>query len=299
MNIFPKAWKFASMALGCLLLAACISLPTGPRTDFKEVLLEGEGRDKFLLIDINGPIFNTPILIPNLGLIPGMTARIRQELELAFDDPSIRGILLRINSPGGTLTDSDIIFHSLMEFKKSKKVKIVASMGDIAASGGLYVAMAADEIYAHPTTITGSIGVLMPHMNYSGLMKKLGVESDPITSGRFKDLGSPFKPRDAQERALLQKLISEQHEKFVQVIKTGRPKMTTRQIRAMADGRIFSAREAKEKGLIDKVGYLDDAYRRLAEITGFPVNRLVRYANAWRTGNNIYSNTFPVELIGD
>ncbi|NIT64767.1 MAG: signal peptide peptidase SppA, partial [Gammaproteobacteria bacterium] len=122
-----------------LLLSGCLSVASGPSVEFREVLLQGEGDDKILLIDISGPIVNQPLLVPSVGVLPGMTARIRQELELAFDDPDIRGILLRINSPGGTLTDSDVIYHSLMEFKRSKKVKIVASMGDIAASGGVYV----------------------------------------------------------------------------------------------------------------------------------------------------------------
>lgn len=278
-------------------LTGCVSLGGGPSPEFTEVLLQGEGDPKILLIDINGPIANQPILVPNLGILPGMTARIRQELEIAFNDPDVRGLLLRINSPGGTLTDSDIIYHSLMEFKKSKQVKILAAMGDIAASGAVYIAMAADEVFAHPTTITGSIGVVMPHLNYSGLMKKLGVESDPVVSGPYKDLDSPMKPRNPEERALLQNLIDQQYEKFVDVVKAGRPKMTTSQIREMADGRIFSAQEAKKRGLIDEVGYLDDAYKRIGEMAGFPVNRLVRYANAWRTGNNIYSNAFPVELI--
>lgn len=281
------------------IVSGCVSLGNGGKPEFREILLQGEGEDKFLLIDINGPIMNTPTLVPGLGILPGMTARVRQELEIAFSDPKIRGILLRINSPGGTLTDSDIIYHSLMEFKKSKKVKIVASMGDIAASGAVYIAMAADEIFAHPTTITGSIGVIMPHLNYSGLMKKLGLVSDPITSGKFKDLDSPYKPRQPEERKLLKALIDQQHQKFVQVVKTGRPKMTSRQIDDIADGRIFTSQDAKKRGLIDAVGYLDDAYNRLTEMSGFPRNRLVRYANAWRTGNNIYSNTFPVELFLD
>ena len=281
------------------IVSGCVSLGNGGKPEFREILLQGEGENKLLLIDINGPISNIPTLVPGLGIMPGMTARIRQELEIAFTDPGVRGILLRINSPGGTLTDSDIIYHSLMEFKKSKKVKIVASMGDIAASGAVYIAMAADEIFAHPTTITGSIGVILPHLNYSGLMKKLGVESDPITSGKFKDIDSPYKPRQPEERKLLKVLIDEQHKKFVNVVKSGRPKMTTRQINDMADGRIFSSQTAKKRGLIDAVGYLDDAYNRLTEISGFPRNRLVRYANAWRTGNNIYSNTFPVELFTD
>jgi protease IV len=282
-----------------LLLGGCLAAVSGPSADFREILLQGEGSNKILMIDIDGPIFNTPVLVPNLGVLPGMTARVRQELELAYDDPNVHGILLRINSPGGTLTDSDVIYHSLVEFKKSKKIKIVAAMGDIAASGGLYVAMAADEIYAHPTTITGSIGVIMPHINYSGLFRKLGVESDPITSGPHKDLDDPYKPRSPEEKKLMQDIVDAQYKKFLEVVKTGRPQMSEQTLTSIADGRILSAQEAKDKGLIDKVGYLDDAYRRISELSGFPKNSLVRYANAWQTGNNIYSNTFPVELFGN
>lgn len=299
MNKFVRALPLALIIAVWSLLAGCLSLSGGPSVEFREVLLQGEGDDKLLLIDIYGPIVNTPIFVPNVGVMPGMTARIRQELEIAFDDPDVRGILLRINSPGGTLTDSDIIYHSLMEFKKTKRVKIIASMGDIAASGAVYIAMAADEIYAHPTTITGSIGVVVPHLNYYGLMKKLGLKSDPVTSGRYKDIDSPLKPRDDQERQMLQQLVDAQHRRFVKVIQAGRPKMTREQLRGMADGRLISAQDAKESGLIDEVGYLDDAYRRLGELSGFPKNSLIRYANAWRTGNNIYSNTFPIEITED
>lgn len=281
------------------LLGGCLTGVSGPNAGFREVLLQGEGDDKILLIDIDGPITNTPILVPQLGVLPGMTARVRQELEIAFDDPDIRGILLRINSPGGTLTDSDIIYHSLVEFKKSKDVKIVAAMGDIAASGGLYVAMAADEIYAHPTTVTGSIGVMIPHLNYSGLLRKLGVESDPVQSGEHKSMDSPYEPRDPEGRQILQELVDAQHEKFVNVVRQGRPRMSGQLVRKLADGRIISADQAEEAGLIDALGYLDDAYRRISELSGFPRNSLVRYANAWQTGNNIYSNTFPVELFGN
>ena len=164
-TVLPRGWF---LALACVLVlgmlpAGCVTLGGGPSPEFSEVLLQGEGEDKFLLIDINGPIANQPILVPNLGIVPGMTARIRQELELAYNDPDIRGILLRINRPGGTLTDSDIIYHSLIEFKKSKQVKIVASMGDLAASGAVYIAMAADEdctIKVSSTPITRKISRL-------------------------------------------------------------------------------------------------------------------------------------------
>ena len=293
--VAAMAWLSVLIVLPAL-LAGCINIDGGPRPAFDEVLLLGEGNAKILMIDINGTIHNEPLIVPGMGIIPGMTARIRQELEIAYRDPSIRAVLLRINSPGGTLTDSDVIYHSLLEFKKSKKVKIIATMGDITASGGVYVAMAADEIYAHPTTITGSIGVIMPHINLSGLMEKLGIETDSVASGEYKDFDNPLRPRKAKERELIQALINHQHEKFVRVIKAGRPRMSLEKIREIADGRIFSAEQAKELGLIDEIGYLDDAYNRLSVLTGVPRNRLVRYANAFLTGNNIYSNTFPVEL---
>lgn len=288
-------WLLALLAVA--ILAGGCSIASGPKLEFREVLLQGEGDEKLLLLDISGPISNQPLIIPEIGALPGMTARIRQELELAYVDPKIRGVLLRIDSPGGTLTDSDIIYHSLMEFKRTKKVKIIASMGDIAASGAVYIAMAADEIYAHPTTITGSIGVIMPHMDFSGLMEKLGVKDDPVTSGPYKDMGSPFRPKSKAEEKLLKKLVTQQYEKFVTVVDKGRPKMTTSQVRKMADGSIFSSQDAKAKGLVDKIGYLDDAYKRLSELSGVPRNRLIRYANSWMTGNNIYTNSFPIELF--
>ena len=278
------------------LLAGCTPFVSNSRPEFQEVLLQGEGREKILLIDIDGLISNQPILVPNAGLIPGMTARVRQELEIAFEDPRIRGILLRINSPGGTLTDSDIIYHSLMEFKKSKNVKIVAAMGDIAASGALYLAMAADEVYAHPTTITGSIGVILPHVDYSGVMERVGIRSDPIKSGQFKDIESEYRRRTPEEQKMLQALVDKQHEKFVAVVRAGRKKMNRSQIEEIADGRIMGADEAKSRGLVDGIGYLDNAYQRITRLSGFPANRLVRYANPWMTGNNIYSNTFPIEF---
>jgi protease-4 len=284
------------VGLCAILLAGCTPFVSNPRPVFQEVLLQGEGREKILLIDIDGLISNQPIFVPNLGLIPGMTARVRQELEIAFEDPRIRGILLRINSPGGTLTDSDIIYHSLIEFKKSKNVKIVAAMGDIAASGALYLAMAADEVFAHPTTITGSIGVILPHMDYSGVMDRVGIRSDPIKSGKFKDISSEFRKRTPEEQEMLQKLVDKQHEKFVAVIRAGRKKMNRRQVEEIADGRIMGAEEAKSRGLVDEIGYLDNAYKRITRLSGFPANRLVRYANPWMTGNNIYSNTFPIEI---
>jgi len=291
-----RAYALRPALLG-VLLAGCTGFAGYNPPQFKEVLLQGTGSDKILLIDIFGPITNQPLLIQNVGIIPGMTARVRQELEIAFNDQNIRGVLLRIDSPGGTITDSDIIYHSLMEFKKAKKIKIVAAMGDIAASGALYIAMAADEIYAHPTSVTGSIGVIMEHVEYGDLLNKLGVKSDPITSGKYKDITSPYRKMSDEERALLQAVVSAQFEKFIRVVQDGRPRMNSQQIRSIADGRIMTADEAKERGLIDGIGYLDDVYKRMTQLSGFATNKLVRYSNTWLTGNNIYSSSFPIEFI--
>ncbi|MDH4225681.1 MAG: signal peptide peptidase SppA, partial [Deltaproteobacteria bacterium] len=201
-------------------------------------------------------------------------------------------------SPGGGLTDSDVIYHSIMEFKRAKKVKVVAALGDVAASGGLYIAMSADEIIAHPTSLLGSIGVILSHMEFSGLMEKYGVTAVPVTSGKFKDIESPFRKRTPEETRMLQKIVDHQYQTFLSVVQKGRSKMTPEIIQENADGRLLTSREAVRIGLIDDVGYLDDAYKRLGVISGFPTNRLVRYANSWMTGNNIYSNVFPIESTG-
>ncbi len=289
--------KRAVLLLGTLYaLGSCVSLGLqGEAPSFEELLIQGEGKAKILLLDISGPIHDTPIYIPGLGVAPGMPGRIRQNLELAYEDNDIHGILLRINSPGGGLTESDVIYHALMEFKRTKKVKIVASMGDTAASGGVYVAMAADEIYAHPTTITGSIGVVIPHIEFSGLMEKLGIRSNSITSGPHKETLSPFLRRSEQEQEILQHLVQQQTQRFLQVIQKSRPKMPASTLQRLADGRLLSANDALKEGLIDGVGYLDDAYRRISELSGFPKNQLVRYSNAWATGKNIYTNALPIE----
>lgn len=277
-------------------LRGCIFAGGGfPSFDFHEVLISGEGEAKILLIDVQGVISNQSTLIPGIGVVPGMLAQVRQELEIAYDDPDIRGVLLRINSPGGGITDSDILHHSLVEFKRTKKVKIVAAMMGIAASGGLYVAMAADEVYAHPTTITGSMGVINYHMEFSGLMEKLGIRAEPLKTGEYKDTFSPFRPRTEKENKLLQAILKEELDQFKKVVREGRPKMSESQLKLISDARILTPLQARSVGLIDHIGYLDDAYKRISELSGFPKNRLIRYANVFREGENIYSGFSPIE----
>src|SRR5262249_45844199 len=152
---------------------------------------------------------------------------------------------LRINSPGGGVTASDIMYHDLMRFRHTTGKPVVACMMDVAASGGYYLAMACDLVYAHPTTVTGSIGVIMSLYNASGLCEKLGVSSNPIKSGPNKDIGNPGRPMTEQERAILQGVVNGFYVQFVHVVVEGRH-MPEERVRELADGRVYTGIEAKE-----------------------------------------------------
>jgi protease IV len=162
-------------------------------------------------------------------------------------------VLLNINSPGGTASASQAIFDDLMRLKKDQGVKIVATMGDLAASGGYYVACAADTIVANPSTLTGSIGVIMHNQNLQGLMGKVGVQNTVIKSGKHKDIMSPYRPISPEERAILQGLIDDTYQQFLEAVSTGR-KMPMNQLRPLADGRIYTGRQAHKVKLVDKLG---------------------------------------------
>ncbi|MFQ5716301.1 MAG: signal peptide peptidase SppA, partial [Nitrospinales bacterium] len=180
----------------------------------------------------------------------GMVERIREILKKAEKDDEIKALLLRINSPGGTVTSSDIIYHDLKTFKKKKNVKIYAAFMDLAASGGYYIAMAADRIIAHPTSITGSIGVLALKVDLTKLMKKVGVDMEVVKSGDKKDFMSPFRPFTETERKLFQKSIDEFHQRFVETIAKNRRGLDLPDVEALADGRIYNARQALENKLV-------------------------------------------------
>src|SRR5262249_22941878 len=163
-----------------------------------------------------------------------------------------------INSPGGAVTASDILYQDLVRFRAETGKPVIACMMDVAASGGYYVAMGCDRIYAHPTTVTGSIGVIMSLYNATGLFHMLGVKSDPIKSGPNKDIGNPGRPMTEEERAILQQMVGSFYDQFVQVVVRGRPELPEERIRALADGRVYTGLDAKKLGLVDEIGYLDD-----------------------------------------
>jgi protease-4 len=162
-------------------------------------------------------------------------------------------------------------------------------MMDVAASGGYYLAMATDQILVHPSTVTGSIGVIMLTVNAKGLLEKVGVEANAITSGPRKDMGSPFRTMTSEEKAIFQSVIDSFYERFLMVVQEGRPQLSAEKIKKLADGRIYSGEQAKAEGLVDDVGYLDEAIERAKKNAGLAEARIVTYRRHGEYQNNIYS----------
>ncbi len=181
------------------------------------------------------------------------------------DDDDVKAILLRIDSPGGGVVPSQEIYDEVRALKKVKKV--VASMGTVAASGGYYIASASDKIIANPGTLTGSIGVIMEMPNVAALLQKVGVEGVVIKSGKNKDVGSPFRKMEPEERALLQEVLDDVHAQFIDAVAEGRA-LDPAAVRLLADGRIFTGRQAKALGLVDELGSFQDSIRTTAEMVG-------------------------------
>lgn len=275
---------------GCVFIRADLN-PFRPRPEpLVEMTVSGEGRDKILLVDISRLITSAPprsFLGPETS--PSTIARVREELERVEKDERVRAVVLRINSPGGTVTASDTLYHQLREFAARTRRPIVAHLGDVGTSGAYYVALAADEIVASPTCVTGSIGVILMGVNFSGLMSKLGISNQTLKSGQLKDAGSPLRPMEAEERELLQGILQAMHERFLATLQERRPGMSGEALRTVRDGRVVLAAQASELGLIDRVGYLDDAIARARALAGLDRARVVMYRRPSQLGENIYS----------
>jgi protease-4 len=187
------------------------------------------------------------------------------ELERYAKNPSVLGIVLRIDSPGGAVVPAQEIYEAVNRLRSTYGKKVVVSMGTVAASGGYYIAAASDKIVASPGTLTGSIGVIMEIPNVEGLLKKVGVESIVIKSGSHKDTGSPFRTMKPEERALLQSVLDDVHHQFIEAVAKGRG-LTVVDVTRLADGRVFTGRQAKAAGLVDQLGDLRDAINAAAAL---------------------------------
>ena len=236
-------------------LAVCVSLLLLFGLAFSLGRWQRFGGSKVALITVEGVILDSKEII--------------EQLEKHRTNPTVKAIVLRINSPGGGVSPSQEIYEELIKTRQVDKKPLVASMGSLAASGGYYIASAADVIVANPGSITGSIGVLIQVPNISGLLQKIGVKSMVVKSGEHKDLASPTREMTEAERQILQRLLNDVHDQFIDVVSRTR-KLDRKKVEALADGRIFSGREAQALGLVDQLGNLQDALDRAASLAGIP-----------------------------
>ena len=200
--------------------------------------------------------------------------RIVSKIQKAKEDKSIKALVLRVDSPGGSVGASQEIYRALEDFKSSGKPRVV-SMGNVAASGGYYISAPADLIFANPGTITGSIGVIVQHTEIKDLLEKLGIRTTAIKTGKFKDTLSPFRDLTPEEKEYLQKTIEDAYEQFLQaILKYRSKKISEQKLREIADGRVFTGRVAKELGLVDELGNLQDAINRAKQMAGVPEARV-------------------------
>jgi len=292
--------KVLLLVVACLVAAAAsgcslVTVEVVPRTQpLKEMVLEGEGASKVLVIGVEGVLSESN---PKPGMFQlreevGMIARLKEELTKAEGDPAVKAVVLKVNSPGGSVTASDIILHELLRFKEKTGVPVVAMMMEVAASGGYYVSCAADRILAHPTTVTGSIGVLAFKVSAAKLLDIIGVQDETLKVGDKKDMWSPLRPLTPEERTIFQSVIDDMDKRFLQVVCAAR-KPTAAELATFSDGRILEAKQALKLRLVDRLGYIDDAIAEAKSLAKIEKATVTTYARPRQYRNNVYSVLGP------
>lgn len=211
------------------------------------------GKDGVAIVRIEGPILDSFQTV--------------QELKNFAEDPLVKAIVVRIDSPGGGVAPSQEIYNAVKRVRREKNKAVIASMGTVAASGGYYIAVATDRILANPGTLTGSIGVIMQLANFQDLLQKIGVKNIVVKSGKFKDIGSPFRPMREEDRQVLQLVMDDVHRQFIDAVAEGRS-LDLAEVEQLADGRVFTGQQAKSILLVDEIGDLHDAIKLAGELGG-------------------------------
>ena len=279
------------------LLAGCgvpsfLITPVQNTNRLEEVTVrEGGGwsKPKIALIEVEGMLMNARtggFLQPTENKLSLFT----QQMEQAARDDQVKAVVLRINSPGGTVTCSDTMYEMVKKFREKTKKPVIAATQEVAASGAYFVACGCDEIVAHPTSVVGSIGVIFETFDVSRGLDKLGIKSEAIKSGDLKDMGSPFKPLAPEARAVMQGMIDEYYARFVTVVTSNRSIADQTKLKTATDGRVFSGRQALELGLVDRLGTLDDAIKLAKEKAGAPGASVVMYKRPYGYSGSIYAD---------
>ena len=243
---------------------------------FKEKYVSGEGTDKIAVLPVTGLIGPQESEQVPLGS-PGVSPEtVRDQLRQAAEDADVKAIIFEVNSPGGAVVPTDRIHQNILDFKQTTGKPVVVSMDATAASGGYYIATAADRIVANQTTLTGSLGVIFSYLNFAEAADKLGLEEEVIKSGPFKDIGSSTREPTEEELEILQTYVDEGYDQFVRAIVEGRG-LSEDRVRELADGRVYSGLQAQSLGLVDELGDLDRAAEISEDLAGLEEATVVRY----------------------
>lgn len=228
-------------------------IPTDKTLEERKVINEGLLAPKIAIVQVNGLLIDQEM---NGLLTEGENpvSYVKEQLDKARNDDAVKAVILRVNSPGGTVTASEMLHEEVLRFKAKSCKPVVALLMDVAASGGYYTACASDRIVAYQSTITGSIGVIMQLFSLQGSLEALRINTYAIKSGPFKDAGSPLRDLTPEERELFQKIVEQFYGQFLAVVAKGRPNLSEDKIKTLADGRIYTAEQAKDNGLVDQIG---------------------------------------------
>lgn len=277
-----KKW-FASLGAAAVCLSACTPVTVsfelfGREKKLAETTVSEDDRAtwKVAVIDVEGTIVDAnlpPLLSRGGNPVDDIVAR----LEMARNDAAVRAVVLRINSPGGSVTGSDVVYREIIRFREQTGKPVVVSMAEVGASGGYYVSLACDRIMAYPTTITGSIGVIIPTINFSAGLAKIGIVARSVKSGPNKDIANPLEPMKESQYAVLQHLVDQFYDDFKARVKDRRPHLDQARFAEMTDGRIVSGKDALELGLIDALGGIRDAFDEAKKLAGIPSAKMIKY----------------------
>lgn len=267
----------AAVAAGCQPWQFVVTVGSpGGELDRTVVIEEDAAHRDIAIVDVSGMIVNAE----RGGLLQrgeNPVTLLHQQLRRAERDDDVAAVLLRINSPGGGVTASEAMYREVMRFKARSGKPVVAVLMDVAASGGYYVACSADAIVAYPTTVTGSVGVILQTLGVGPALARIGVQSEALTSGPNKDAGNPLGSLDDEQRAVLQNLVDDFYLRFVEVVRTRRPNIPPDDFETVTDGRVVSGARAAELGLIDATGDVYDAFVTAKKAAGLSLARLIRY----------------------
>ena len=279
----------------CLSLAGCgipsfLITPVQNANTFQEYEVEKGKGGKIALIEVDGMLVNAGtggFLQPTENPLSNFT----QLMKHAAKDDDVKAVVLRVNSPGGTVTTSDAMYEIVRRFRAKTHKPVVASCQEVAASGAYYVSLAADRIVAQPTSVIGSIGVIFSTFDFSGTMNKIGAQANSIKSGPLKDMGSPFRALGSEERQVMQGMVDEYYARFVELL-TERRKITDPDtLKTTTDGRVFSGARAKQLGLVDDLGLLEDALDTARKMADAPKATVVMYKRPHGYRGSIYAET--------